>query len=312
MVGVTAFTASAIQISSVLVATDFSHASEKPMRHALAISRHYGAQIYLMHVVSSLGFTLAGPDSVAAASGLAWKDMREFERRLVESGKLAGLRHHVIVSDGDVWTEVEKIISQEHIDVVVLGTHSRKGLVRLVLGSVAERIFRHASCLVLTVGPNSPSDADLENTGIIRPLLFPTDFGEASLRALPYAISFANQRRSKLVLLHMLSLAEKLEDNRWRTPADIAQLEEDEQAATRRRLKGLIGHTPAPGFASEFTAEFGEPAEGILRAAETLNAEGIIMGLNRRSHIEMISHLPWSTAYEVVCRAVCPVLTVRN
>ena len=72
-----------------------------------------------------------------------------------------------------------------------------------------------------------------------------------------------------------------------------------------------MGHTDT-GVESLFMTEFGEPAEGILRAAEVLHAEAIIMGLNRRAHVEMISHLPWSTAYEVVCRAVCPVLTVRN
>ena len=57
---------------------------------------------------------------------------------------------------------------------------------------------------------------------------------------------------------------------------------------------------------------FSTSAEGILRAAEVLHAEAIIMGLNCRAHVDMISHLPRSTAYEVVCRARCPVLTVRS
>lgn len=304
--------ASGVQIKSVLVATDFSPASEKPLRHATAIARHYGAEFFLMHVVSSLGFTMVGPDAVAAAVEAAWRDARQVERRLVADGELTGLGHQVIVRDGDIWTELERVIKQQRIDMVVVGTHSHKGLVKLVLGSVAERIFRHASCLVLTVGPNSPADAEMEKAGIARPLLFATDFGEGSKRALPHAVSLADQRKAKLVLLHMLSPVPKVEGNRWLTPSDVAQMQKDEQSATRKRLKELIDPAAASGVESAFMAEFGEPAEGILRAAEVLHAEAIIMGLNRRAHVDMISHLPWSTAYEIVCRAGCAVLTVRS
>jgi nucleotide-binding universal stress UspA family protein len=306
------FTASDVQIKSVLVATDFSPASEKPLRHAVAIARHYGADFFLMHVVSSLGFTLVGPDAAVTAAELAWRDARQVEHKLVASGDLAGLCHQVIVRDGDIWTELEEVIRQEGIDMVVVGTHSRKGLAKLVLGSVAEQIFRHASCLVLTVGPNSPAEADIETTGAARPLLFPTDFGEGSSRALPYAISFAKQRGTRLVLLHMLSPVPKVEGNRWYTPRDVEQMREDQQSAARRRLKELIGRTAASHVETVFMVEFGEPAGGILRAAEALHAEAIVMGLNRKAHLEIISHLPRSTAYEVVRRAGCPVLTVRN
>lgn len=312
MPAVTPFTAAGIQIKSILVATDFSPASEKPLRHAVAIARHYGANIFLVHVVSSLGFTLAGPDVVAAASELALRDARQVEHKLVASGELADLCHKVIVRDGDIWTELEEVIEQERIDMVVIGTHSRKGLVKLVLGSVAEQIFRHASCLVLTVGPNSPADAEMETTEEVRPLLFATDFGQASRKALPYAISFAVQRRTRLVLLHMLSPAPRAEGNLWYTPSDVEQMQRDEQSATLWRLRELVGHAAASEVESVFMAEFGEPAEGILQAAEVLHAEAIIMGLNRRAHIEIMSHLPWSTAYEVVGRALCPVLTVRS
>ena len=57
-----------IELKSVLIATDFSEASEKALRHALAIARHYGAKLYLAHVVSSLAYTLVGPDAVVAAT----------------------------------------------------------------------------------------------------------------------------------------------------------------------------------------------------------------------------------------------------
>lgn len=198
--------ATGVKIKSILVATDFSPASEKPLRHAVAIARHYGSNFFLMHVVSSLGLTLAGPDAVAAATEAAWRDARQVERELVANEELAGLNHQVIIRDGDIWVELERVIKQKRIDMVVIGTHSRKGLAKLVLGSVAEQIFRHASCLVLTVGPNSPANADIETTGTLRPLLFATDFGEGSRKALPYATSFANQTQNQTHLAsHALS-----------------------------------------------------------------------------------------------------------
>lgn len=64
-----------VHLKSVLVATDFSEASEKALHHALAIARHYHAKIYLAHVVSSLGFTLAGPEATTEAAALAVRDM---------------------------------------------------------------------------------------------------------------------------------------------------------------------------------------------------------------------------------------------
>jgi nucleotide-binding universal stress UspA family protein len=110
----------------------------------------------------------------------------------------------------------------------------------------------------------------------------------------------------------MLSPVPKVEGNRWYTSSDVVQMRKDERSDARKRLKELIEHSALPGVECVIMVEVGEPAEGILLTAEVLRAEAIIMGLNRKAHIDMISHLPWSTAYEVVCRAGCPVLTVRS
>src|SRR5208337_1568517 len=115
-----------IELKSVLIATDFSEASDKALRHALAITRHYGAKLYLAHVVSSLGFTLVGPDAVNLATEIVSRDARELENRLVQSGALTGLSHEVIVRQGNVWDELDKVIEQEQIELVVIGTHARR------------------------------------------------------------------------------------------------------------------------------------------------------------------------------------------
>jgi len=300
-----------IHLKSILVATDFSSASEKALHHALSIARYYDAKLYVMHVVSSLGLTMNGPDAVAAATTAALRDAMLAERKLVENGALRDLRHQVIVRSGDIWNELQAEIKQQGIDLVVLGTHGRTGVKRLVLGSVAEQIFRSACCRVLTVGPGSPANAHLEPDGTPRLLLFATDFSDASLKALPHAISLANQRGSNLVLLHILSAVPDVEGHRWYTAADVVEMRRAAESDARKRLQPLIANIPLAAE-PQLAVNFGEPAEGILRSASKLDPEVIVLGLKCRSHVESTSHLPWSTAYDVVCNASCPVLTVRT
>jgi nucleotide-binding universal stress UspA family protein len=215
------------------------------------------------------------------------------------------------VRDGDIWTELQKAAQPEHIHLIVTGTHGRTGMSKLVLGSAAERIFRRAPGLVLTVGPSTPPDAPPFPSATPRSLLFPTDLSEASLRALPYAISLANQRPIELVLRPVLSPVFQVSSDRWWTPGDVTQAQAEAKATTRKHLEQLIA---AANLAIEpaFTVEFGDPHEGILQAAETLYASFITMGLKRRTHVETLSHLPWSTVHDFACRALCPVLTVRS
>src|SRR5207249_2934979 len=219
-------------LKSVLVASDFTEASSKPLRHAISIARHYHARFYLAHVVSSVGFTIAGADALELASNAARRDVTELERKLAERGDLAGLSHEFIVRQGDVREELEAIIREKQAELVVIGTHGRHGIGKLVLGSVAEKIFREADGLVLTVGPHSQSDAPLESTGGGRSFLFPTDFSAASFRALPYAISFSNHFGARLVLLHVAPVMPISESFSWSTaPDDITGMRSEEHTS---------------------------------------------------------------------------------
>jgi nucleotide-binding universal stress UspA family protein len=263
-----------------------------------------------MHVVSSLGFTMAGPDVVSSAYDLASRDLKSLEQRMKASGAVTGVEHEIIVREGEVWEQVEATVRQRKIELIVVGTHSRTGIARLVLGSTAEEIFRHASCPVLTVGPCCPTDVQLNSAESVRPLLFPTDFSEQSLRALPYAASLANEQNTRLVLLHVLAPVPEVHGNRWYTARDVFEMRKDASQQCLERLHD-IGVNLGLAIDPMCTAEIGEPAEGIIGAAEDLRVEAIIMGLKRRAHVDTISHMPWSTAYKVVCGASSAVLTVR-
>jgi nucleotide-binding universal stress UspA family protein len=301
-----------LQLRSVLIASDFSEASEKALRHGLAIARHYGARFYLVHVVSSLGFTLVGPDATNQAVEAVRRDAHQMQNRLAQSGALAGVRHEVIVLQGDVCQELEKVIRQEQVDLVVIGTHARQGLGKLLLGSVAEQIFRRMECLVLTVGPGSLQDSPVGSTRPIQPFLFATSFSEASLHALPYAISAANHFGAKLALLHVVPVVPMPEGVTRPTADDVMQAREKTHAARIQQLAELTLQIPPLPIKPECLVEFGSPSEKILQAANHLKSDAIILGLHRSTHIGTAAHMPWATAYEVVCGAGCSVLTVRN
>ena len=303
-----------IRLKSILIATDFSKASEGPLRHALGIARHYGAKPYLTHVVSSFGFTMAGRESLLAATDSAWREAQDLERSLLIKRELDGFDYEIVIRQGNLWEELKEVIDQGHVDLVVVGTHGRRGSGKLLLGSVAEKIFCHAPCPVLMVGPCAFQESRIESIGVPRPILFPADFGEASLRALPCAIAFADQRRVKLVLLHVLpDVPVSAASLHWCTPSNFEQLQETTRAATLERLEELIPPNAKLALQPELVVQFGfQAADVILQTAEVRHGEVIVMGLDRPDHLTFPSHFRLTTAYQVVCSAACPVLTTRN
>ena len=300
-------------LKSVLVASDFTEASSKPLRHAISIARHFHARFYLAHVVSSVGFMMAGAEALELASSATRREVAELERKLAERGELAGLSHEFIVREGDVREELEAIIREKQAELVVIGTHGRQGIEKLVLGSVAEQIFREADGLVVTVGPHSRPDAPLESTEGTRFFLFPTDFGEASFRALPHAISFANHFGARLVLLHVAPVMPISEGFSWsKAPDDITGMREEARQKALKRLGEFISESAPLRVKPELMVEFGKHGEQILLVARSLKADLIVMGLDHSKHGRLAAHLATTTTYQVVCEAHCAVLTVRN
>lgn len=301
-----------VGVKSVLVAFDFSEASRKPLRHALAVARHYGAKFHLAHVVSHVGYTIAGPEALKLAIEKTQRDAQQLEQELLKSGALAGLAYEFLLREGNVWEQLELIIKQKQVDMVVVGTHGRGTLGKLLLGSVAEQIFRNAGCFVATVGPSSYEDSLTEKTQAVRPFLFASDLGAASVHALPYAVSFANQFGAKLVLLHVLPAAPIPEGFHWSKTGDLTQMRDDARMDSQRRLEELVLQTAPLAIQPEFKVKFGNPSEQILLASHALKTDLIILGLNRSAHVEAAAHVPWDIAYKVVGGAHCPVLTIRN
>ena len=300
-----------LDLQSVLLATDLSPASVKPLHHALAIARHYGAKLYIAHVVSAAPYLMAGPEALELGCQGACRDVQQLRGDLRRDGSLDGLDHEFIVQRGCVWDELQTIILQKQIGLVVVGTHGRRGLEKLILGSVAEEIFREADCPVLTVGPHCYREAGEEFSAETQSYLFATDFSEASLGALSHAISFATRMKARLILLHVVS-GPIPQLPGWYSASEIILMRENARMTCVRRLEQLVPCDNETPIETEFVVQFGIPSETILQVALDKKVDLILLGLRRSSLTGTISHMPWATAYEIVSGAGCPVLTVRQ
>lgn len=216
--------------------------------------------------------------------------------------QLAGLPHEEIVEWGaGVWPSVERAIKHSAIDLIVVGTHGRTGVEKLLLGSVAEEVFRHSPVPVLTVGPVVRHG--VHGGARFHGVLFATDFSPHSLGALPYALSLAQENQARLTLFHVLSHNE----------TSLSTLNQTAMAAARSKLKELLPEGADNWCQPEMLVAIGDPASRILELATLQRADLIVLGV--RSVAEPLgpgTHLGRAIANKVVAHAMCPVLTVRG
>ena len=282
-----------LRLKSVLLATDLSPASVKPLHHALAIARNYRAKLYVAHVVSPIPYLMAGPEALELGCEGASRDLQTLERELVHDGSLDGVDPEFIMRRGGVWEELQEIIIQKEIDLVVIGTHGRRGVEKLLLGSVAERVFRHADCPVLTVGPHSYLEGRVECNGT-HTYLFATDFGEPSLGALPHAVSLAKGTKAKLVLVHVVPAPPIPQIPGWYNASEVISARENTRTTSMRRFEQLLPRDEKKPIDNQFVVEFGTPSEKILQVALERRADLVVLGLRRSSLPGTISHIPWA------------------
>ena len=303
-------TSSRVSLKNVLFATDFSSVAEGALAYAVAICRHYGSILHVTHAIHEVDIlvkaeTLA-PDILE--SGYETIRRKAVERMMHLSPAFENIPHHISVRPGNVWDVVSEIITNEHIDLVVLGTHGRTGLGKLLMGSVAEEILRQASCPVLTVGPKAwgglqqefqPDGKELApEKNEFREIIFATDFSPDSVAAANFAVSLAEEFQARLGLLHVI----EQHNHKQPSPTGLAL----------ERLEKLVPEEAALRCEPGLVIKFGSPAECILKTAAERNADLIVLGVRPAVHLGIETHLTRGTTHKVVAHACCPVLTVRQ
>ena len=287
-----------IQLSRILVATDFSPASSRALDYAISLARRYDSHIFLTHVISLDAYPLAAPEVTV---GIVNSQRREAERRIHEmlsSGRLNDVPHDIRIEEGGLWQAIQNVIDKQQIDLAVVGTHGMGAVQKLVIGSGAEQIFRQSSCPVLTVGP-SVEGAASPNVAF-KHILFPTDFRPSCKREASYAFSLAQEHEATVTLLHVLRHLDDYSDDGLTLQREVI----------KQQLQELVPGGVAARCQTQFRTAVGDPANEILRFAHETSADLIVMGAKARTGLA--GHVPGTKVFKIVCEAHCPVLTVKS
>ena len=286
-----------VGIKNVLIATDFSHHSDTALHYGLEFAHLYGAQAEIAYVVPTEEFVLAGPEALHAAREAARRDLLEFKARLRRAGSLVeDVDYHLTMMEGSVADCLLQCAREKKIDLLVVGTHGRRGLGKFILGSVAEKVFRHSSVPVLTIGPNIHQPREITLT---RHILAPCDLTPKSHPAVQYACTLAEAHGSRLTVLHVVERLREV------TNLDLHRVKRE----IREKLADIAGKIPE-GVAVDYRVEFGNVAATILRVASEAAANLIVVGVRQSAGV--LDRFMWPIAYELVREAECPVLTIRG
>jgi nucleotide-binding universal stress UspA family protein len=279
-------------LKSVLFATDFSAPSMQALPYAARIARRFDSRLYVAHVVPPEDYP-SGMNSLDEAARAACHEAELKVSSVLNSVPCRDLPCEALVGSGDIWVGLSNFMRRHATDLLVMGTTGRTGVRKFLLGSVAEEAMRESQCPVLTVGPQSHPEKGTE----FRQILYATDFSPESVVAARYALAFSGNYGSHLTLVHAL---EGLPES----PYLDAQM-------ARVRLGELLPERGNLAAEPEILVEMGSPADVILKAADETATDLIVIGVRGAGAFARAASHFGSVAHKIVCRAVCPVLTVR-
>jgi nucleotide-binding universal stress UspA family protein len=306
-----------VKIDRILLPIDFSETSTHACEQAASLAGSYGATVVGLHVHSPLLQTVSTIGTPPYGLGVPpYDEAAELQRlqgqarSFVEPAARAGVRVEILVDVGHPVHQILERAATLPADLIVIGTHGHSGFQHLMLGSVAEKVLRRATCPVLTVPPKTHATSTLP----FRTILCPLDFSEASLAAAAFAASLAKESRASLILLHSVEWpwdeppAPNLDELPPHERHDLAKFRQELEAQAAARLASLI-----PGESRETTrplVRHGKPHRQVLAVANENRADLIVIGVHGRNPLDVAFF--GSTTNQVVRHATCPVLTVRS
>lgn len=296
-----------MQLRKILYPTDFSTCSQQALDHALFLARQFEAELHMLNAV-----ILHADDP--AAEGLHFPEGSELLARVMEmsSSELAEWISHkgheslkvkeVQVRGFAAGPLILDYAQANEIDLIVMGTHGRRGPARFFLGSVATEVVRHSDCPVLTLRETEPS-REIE---AIERLLVPIDFSRHSLVAVAHARELAARYDAALQLLHVIEL-QTYPTLYGPTAAafDVSELKRLSFEAMDR----VMQQTPGPEVVFDKYVTSGRVASEVAVFAKDNDSDMVVISTHGLSGLERM--LTGSTTEQVVRLVDCPVFTVK-
>lgn len=298
-----------LRLNNILFPTDFSPCAEEAFEHAIHLANDTGATVHVLTVVGEEAddrpMEYLPLEAAADGSGLYYEPDDEAHEEPVR------IVYHQIQDTSPAEAIVGRV-DESDIDLVVMGTHGRRGADRLLSGSVAEEVVRRASCPVFTVlcqaATDASSDSHLEGAAPIRNIVVPVDLSEHTPAVISHARAVAALYNATIHLLHVV------EDVAYPTVYGIDPLTpvlpdvmERAEESLQRYAQQIRTQT---GITVKTHVVTGYAAEDIVHTAKELKADLILMGTHGRTGLRRF--LIGSVAEKVVRRTPCPVFIVKN
>jgi nucleotide-binding universal stress UspA family protein len=284
-----------IRFHNILAATDFSEQATTALKLAARIAKLFHSKLQVVYAAMP-EFYLG--DTTMLSAELQKIEIERGQQRLHEyTAKIPEVRtalHEEIVLCGTPSEVITALVETEEIDLLVMGTHGRHSVGKMLMGSVAESVIRRTHCPVLVTGPQCKVHSQP-----LKSILLATDLLAVSLRAAQYATSLTRQFGGTLTVAHVLPE----HDKKAKTSSEA------EENLARKHLHELEPSNPEFRKHVHIRVRSGETAQEILRIANDGKADLIVMGAHERA--VLADRAPWATLSLVIRESACPVLAVQ-
>ena len=296
-------------IERILFPTDFSSSAGHAFEQALFLAELLEAELHVLHVVALHDVDLTDPKD-------RFPELQQIEDHLDRVAQSE--MHDLLEPHRETTLQISQVrrrgvapgpcildyAREQEIDLIVMGTHGRRGVRRLVLGSVAEEVMRLAECPVLC----SRQGSEPRGVGAIRTIVVPVDHSTNSSRALTMGKELARLYQARIVVSHVL---ESRHHPGGYTPGGERLVPNADQLLEKAEtwLRQLVADVPGPDVPFELHVSLGRTVSEVLALAGKVDADLIVLGSQGISGLQYL--IFGSTAEGVVRQAECSVLTVK-
>jgi nucleotide-binding universal stress UspA family protein len=286
-----------VRINKILCPVDFFPASKRAADYAIALAKAYESRLILLHVVSpvlpaSYEIPIDAADILESMTNSAENEMKKLAARARDKK----VSTEVVVRTGDIDSEIRSLAKDRKVDLIVMGSHGRRGFEKWFLGSVTERLLRRVQIPLLTISNAANST---KAPPAIRRILVTTDFSEGTADAIRYAFSIGQEYQAKVTLMHVLN----------DISADISGRYRDTLIKSiRSELEELVPEEARDWCDISTRVETGLPWTRILDSAKRDKIDLLVMNVHGKSMLDRA--LLGSTAERVVRGSPAPVLLI--
>ncbi|MBA2434486.1 MAG: universal stress protein [Chthoniobacterales bacterium] len=293
----------------ILAPIDFSPESLRALDYAALLRSSFGGKLHIVHA-HDVDSSYAVPSLLLLPPVISADAInRHYQSQLKKLATKYSAQPHVKV--GRAFDQICQLAAELKAKLIVISTHGRTGWKRLLLGSTAERVVRHASCPVLVVRERernlvARTKRRTANTKRMK-ILVPVDFSPGTLASLRYALFFARAWKAELTLLHVVQVQPLIAPEQLAAYDRTPSLSAIERGA-RLQMRSLLRGVDFKGVPYSTLIQVGNPAQQICQYAEDRAYDLIINATH--GHTGLVHVLIGSVAEHVVRHAHCPVLVV--